>query len=76
MTCCSPLIQPFTNVSTLSIPYGASETEAYGADPNVQVYIHDGTDYVLSDDMNQVVFNGSSIEIDFGGIATGFVKVF
>lgn len=76
MTCCEALIRPFTNVSTLSIPYGAAETEAYGIDPNVQVYIKDGEEYVLSDDMNQVIFNGSSIEIDFGGVSTGFVKVF
>lgn len=76
MTCCEALIRPFTSVATLSIPYGAAEVEAYGTEPNVQVYIFDGTDYVLSDDMNEIIFTGSSIDIDFGGIATGFVKVF
>lgn len=76
MTCCSPIVQPFTNVSSVTIPYGAIQQELLGAEPNVQVYIHDGTDYVLSDDMNGIILTGTSIEIDLGGNATGFVKVF
>lgn len=76
MSCCAAIEQPFTNVSTVSIPYGDIQKSAYGQQPNVQVYIWDGTDYVLSDDGNQVVVGESSIEIDLGGEAKGFVKVF
>lgn len=50
--------------------------EQYGAKPNVQVYIKEGTEYVLSDDMNAVVFDGSTIEVDNGGPNSGFVKIF
>lgn len=76
MTCCNPIIQSFADVATLTIPYGDIEQALYGTDPNVQVYINDGTDYVLSDDMNGIMLTGTAIEIDFGGNATGFVKVF
>jgi hypothetical protein len=76
MMCCSPITQSFVNASTLTIPFGAIQQAEYGAQPNVQVYIKDGTEYVLSDDMNEVRFTGENIEIDFGGPATGFVKVF
>lgn len=50
--------------------------ELYGSRPNVQVYYKDGSEYVLSDDMNGVVFDGSTITVDHGGPNTGFVKVF
>lgn len=76
MSCCNPIVQPFTNEASVSIPYGPIQQEMFGTRPNVQVYISDGTDYVLSDDGNQVVFTGSAIEIDMGGPGTGFVKVF
>lgn len=75
MSCCAATIYPFA-AATLSIPYGATEQAAYGVDPNVQVYIQDGTEYVLSDDFNEVRFTGTSIDIDFGGVQTGVVKVF
>lgn len=75
MICCEPTIYPFSG-STLTIDYGVEMQAAYGSNPNVQVYYREGTEYVLSDDMNQVVFTGSSIEIDFGGPAVGIVKVF
>lgn len=47
----------------------------YGARPNVQVYIKEGTEFVVSD-FNAVVFNGASIDIDLGGPNTGIVKIF
>lgn len=75
MTCCEPTIYPF-NGSSLTIEYGPVLEAQYGADPNVQVYIKDGDEYVLSDDGNQIIFTGSAIEIDFGGPAMGFAKVF
>lgn len=50
--------------------------EQYGAKPNVQVYYKEGTEYVLSDDMNAVSFDGSMIVVDNGGLNTGVVKIF
>lgn len=49
--------------------------EQYGSRPNVQVYIKEGLEFVVSD-FNAVVFDGASIEIDNGGPNTGFVKIF
>lgn len=49
--------------------------EQYGAKPNVQVYIKDGSEFVKSE-FNAVVFDGSSIEVDNGGPNTGFIKIF
>lgn len=48
----------------------------YGPQPNVQVYFKEGDEYALSDDMNQVKFDGVNITADYGGVATGFLKVF
>lgn len=76
MICCEPTIEPFTNQSTLSIPYSPFMINQYGAKPNVQVYYKEGTEYALSNDMSAVRFTGTSIEIDNGGNASGFVKIF
>lgn len=72
--CCEPTIVPF-NGATLSIPWGAAEILKHGTKPNVQVYIAEGTGYYLSDDMNEIKFTGTSIDIDFGGTAVGIVKI-
>lgn len=48
----------------------------YGPEPNVQVYFKEGAEYALSDDMNQVRFDGVNIYADYGGPNTGFLKVF
>lgn len=50
--------------------------DAYGTEPNVQVYFLNGTEYELSDDMNQVKFDGVNITADFGVGQTGFIKIF
>lgn len=76
MNCCVPIITPFTNVSSLTIPWMAAEIEAYGPQPNVQVYYSQDGQYVLSDDFNQVTFEPGSITIDNGGPMTGLVKLF
>lgn len=64
------------NEATKTINYSAAMQEAYGPEPNVQVYFLNGTEYELSDDMNQVKFDGVNITADFGGPGTGFVKIF
>lgn len=50
--------------------------ENYGSEPNVQVYYRVGTEYQLSDDFNQVSFDGTNITVDHGGSQIGFVKIF
>lgn len=75
MTCCAPTIVPFTNEATKEIPYGDVMQEIYGSTPNIQVYYREGTEYVLSDDANRVDFNGERILVDFGGTATGIIKI-
>lgn len=76
MSCCPPTIQPFNNVATVSIIYSPFMIEQYGEKPNVQVYYKEGTEYVLSDDMNRVSFDGSMISVDNGGLNTGVIKIF
>lgn len=76
MICCPPTILPFTNQSSMSIVWTAILQDLYGSEPNVQVYIKEGSEYVLSDDMNSVVFDGSTIVADFGGVNNGVVKIF
>lgn len=78
MNCCDPTIVPFTGEETKSIPYSAQMLADYGQQPNVQVYFKDtGTgEFVLSDDMNRVDFDGSVIDVDLGGLGTGVIKIF
>lgn len=76
MTCCVPTILSFTNQPSMTINYSAAMQEQYGPQPNVQVYIKEGEEFVLSDDMSGVVFDGVNIVADFGGVNTGFVKIF
>lgn len=76
MSCCQPTIQSFLNQSSTTIAYSAFMQEQYGSEPNVELYYKDGAEYVLSNDMNEVVFDGSTISIDHGGSNTGFVKIF
>lgn len=76
MICCTPTIIPFNNVPSVAISYPASMIAAYGPEPNVQVFYKEGLEYVLSDDMNAVVFDGSTITVDNGGPNTGVIKIF
>lgn len=76
MTCCNPTIVNFLNVASSVINYSAQMLTDYGQEPNVQVYYKSGTEYILSDDMNQVKFDGVDISIDYGGLSTGFIKIF
>lgn len=75
MSCCSPTIFPFNEAIT-TVNYSPSLAALYGSTPNVQIYYRDGTEYVLSDDMSGVVFDGTDIVADHGGLAVGFLKVF
>lgn len=73
---CEPTIIQFTNQSTLTIPYTQSLRDSYGDVPDVQVWISDGTNLVnmgitaVFDD-----YPVNTISIDFGGNATGIVRI-
>lgn len=75
MNCCEATIFTFNEAETI-INYSPALRALYGQDPNVQVYYKDGAEYVLSDDMNQVKFDGTDIVVDHGGINVGIIKVF
>lgn len=76
MNCCEPFILNFASVSSSVINYTTAMQAMYGPKPNVQVYFKEGDEYVLSDDMNQIKFDGVNITADYGGPNTGFVKIF
>ncbi len=75
MTCCQPTIFPFNEaITTINyFPYLAS---LYGSKPNTQIYYREATEYVLSDDMSGVSFDGVNIVADHGGVQVGLLKVF
>lgn len=75
MSCCSPTIFPF-NEAVTTVNYSPALLALYGSQPNTQVYYKEGTEYVLSDDMNLVTFDGTDIIADHGGVQIGFLKVF
>jgi hypothetical protein len=76
MLCCSPTIINFLSVPSTVVNYNAQMVSDYGPEPNVQVYFQQDGVYVLSDDMNQVSFDGVNITADYGGPASGFLKIF
>ena len=76
MICCSPTIINFLNVPSTVVNYNAQMVSDYGPEPNVQVYFKQDVVYVLSDDMNQVSFDGVNIVADYGGVNSGFLKIF
>lgn len=74
---CEPTFVPFTNLTTLAIPYTASLSDKYGSIPTVTVWI-----YNLSGELvnmgTEVTFDSfppSIINFDFGGLASGVIKI-
>jgi len=74
MICCTPTIVPF-NEAVTTVNYTALAA-LYGQDPNVQVYYKEGANYVLSNDMTSVKFDGVNIIVDHGGPVVGLLKIF
>lgn len=68
---------PFNHVPTVSIPWGAPETAEFGMVPNVQVWYQQDGLYIQNDDLIQILFTTTSIEIDLGGPEfIGIIKIF
>ncbi len=74
---CEASFITFTNQSTLSIPYTASLQDAYGNFPSVEVWIRDVNNDLIKS-MVEVKLDDyppSVININFGGNATGLIKL-
>lgn len=76
-TDCDPTFITFTNVANISIPYTASMLAKYGTVPSVQVWIYDESDTLV--DMGIRIdldaLPPSVIKADFGGMASGVIKI-
>jgi hypothetical protein len=79
MTCCPANIITFAGVAFSSIPYSDTMKAQYGADPQVVVYYYDeatGGFYSTNGlPGTEIKFTGSTIEIDHGGIQSGYLKI-
>ena len=68
MTCCTQILQPFTNESTTTVPYS-------GDKPTVSVsYFIDGVWQAMGV-MTNWILTATGITVDHGGPATGIVKL-
>lgn len=81
MACCKPLIQFFSDVLTSTVAYPATLRAALGSSPRVDVWYFDTllneyyTDNGTPGSGTQVKFDGANINIDHGGLASGYIKV-
>lgn len=73
---CEPTFINFINQSTLVIPYTAAMLADYGAVPTIKVWIYEGTELVnMSVRQALDTYPPTEIRIDFGGPATGVLKI-
>lgn len=79
MACCTPYEFPFSNVAFSSIPYTDDMKANLGPMPKIEVYYWDdlAQEYYLLNGIpsSQIKFTGNTVEVDHGGLNTGFVKV-
>lgn len=67
MSCCAETIIPFFYSSSTTIGYT-------GTAPQIIVYYVQDGEYVLSDDMSGISFDGTFITVDHGGPQSGIIK--
>lgn len=74
---CDPTFISFTNLSTLTVPYTASMAVKYGDLPTIKVWIYDTNGELVNMNVHQALdtFPATQILIDFGGPATGVLKI-
>jgi hypothetical protein len=73
---CEPLIIPFENQSTMSIPYTQMLRDSYGEVPTVQVWISDGTNLVnMGITATFDAYPPNVLGFDFGGVASGIIVI-
>lgn len=76
-TDCDPTFITFTNESTLAVPYTASMVAKYGTLPTIKVWIYDTNGELVNMSVRQALdtYPPTQILIDFGGPATGVLKI-
>lgn len=74
---CEPRFISFINQSTLVIPYTTSMLEDYGPVPTIKVWIYDETGELVNMSVRQALddYPPTEIRLDFGGPATGYLKI-
>jgi hypothetical protein len=73
---CEPTIIEFTNQTNLTIPWTAWLQAKYGITPNIQAWILDNGELVAAG--IRIALDSlppTEIRLDFGGLASGFVKI-
>lgn len=73
---CEPTIIQFTNQATMTIPWTAFLQAKYGSAPNIAAWINDGGELVQAG--IRIAYDGfpvNFIKIDFGGPASGLIKI-
>jgi len=74
---CDPTFIQFTNQSTLTIPYTASMSAKYGDAPTLKVWIYDTNGELVNMMVRQAfdTYPPTELRFDFGGAATGIIKI-
>lgn len=74
---CDPTFISFTNQSTLNIPYTASMINKYGNVPTMKVWIYDTNGELVNMSVRQAfdAYPPTELRFDFGGPATGIIKI-
>lgn len=76
-TDCTPTFVSFTNAATLAIPYTAAMLAKYGNVPTIKVWIYDGSGNLVNMSVSQSIvgYPATELRFDFGGIASGILKI-
>lgn len=74
---CDPTFISFTNQPTMTIPYTAGMVNKYGVVPTIKVWIYDTNGELVNMSVRQAfdAYPPTEIRLDFGGPATGIVKI-
>lgn len=69
MSCCNLNITPFASAATTTIPYTGNR-------PTVSIiYLQDDGTFLQAGVFTQINFTTTDVEIDHGGLASGYVKL-
>jgi hypothetical protein len=74
---CDPTFIQFVDASTMVIPYTASLQAQYGTVPTIKVWIYDTNGELVNMSVRQAfdTYPPTELRFDFGGPATGVIKI-
>jgi hypothetical protein len=79
MPCCKPYQFPFANQAFTDINYTPEMRESLGEAPKIEVFYWDpeAGEYYQTNGVpgSQMKFDGETISVDHGGLATGIIKL-